>query len=105
MGLGIMGTMEMARNAMRTARTGAEVSGNNLANASNPTYARQRIKIAHYHYSHRKRSTRIRCRSSTLGASTRQGFRSSLISESVTQYFRSKQLYLRRAKPDWADSR
>ena len=45
MGLGIMGTMEMARNAMRTARAGAEVSGNNLANASNPTYARQRIKV------------------------------------------------------------
>ena len=44
-GLGIMGTMEMARNAMRTARAGAEVSGNNLANASNPAYARQRIKI------------------------------------------------------------
>jgi len=45
MGLGIMGTMEMARNAMRVARSGAEVSGNNLANASNPIYARQRIKI------------------------------------------------------------
>ena len=44
-GLGIMGTMEMARNAMRVARSGAEVSGNNLANASNPIYARQRIKI------------------------------------------------------------
>jgi flagellar hook-associated protein 1 FlgK len=37
--------MEMARNAMRVARSGAEVSGNNLANASNPIYARQRIKI------------------------------------------------------------
>ena len=45
MGLGIMGTMEMARNSMRVARAGAEVSGNNLANASNPIYARQRIKI------------------------------------------------------------
>ena len=45
MGLGIMGTMEMARNAMRVARSGAEVAGNNLANASNPIYARQRIKI------------------------------------------------------------
>ena len=44
-GLGIMGTMEMARNSMRVARSGAEVSGNNLANASNPIYARQRIKI------------------------------------------------------------
>ena len=46
MGLGIMGTMEMARNAMRTARAGAEVSGNNLANAANPAYARQRIKLS-----------------------------------------------------------
>ena len=44
-GLGIMGTMEMARNSMRVARSGAEVSGNNLANASNPIYSRQRIKI------------------------------------------------------------
>ena len=36
----------MARNAMQTARQGAEISGNNLANASNPIYARQRVKIA-----------------------------------------------------------
>ncbi len=35
----------MARNAMQTARQGAEISGNNLANASNPIYARQRVKI------------------------------------------------------------
>jgi flagellar hook-associated protein 1 FlgK len=41
-----MGTMEMARNAMQTARQGAEVAGHNLANASNPTYARQRVKIS-----------------------------------------------------------
>ena len=41
-----MGTMEMARNAMQTARQGAEVAGHNLANASNPIYARQRVKIA-----------------------------------------------------------
>ena len=45
-GLGIMGTMEMARNAMQTARQGAEIAGHNLANAANPIYARQRIKIA-----------------------------------------------------------
>jgi len=38
--------MEMARNAMQTARQGAEIAGNNLANASNPIYARQRVKIA-----------------------------------------------------------
>jgi flagellar hook-associated protein 1 FlgK len=37
--------MEMARNAMQTARQGAEIAGNNLANASNPIYARQRVKI------------------------------------------------------------
>ena len=36
----------MARNAMQTARQGAEIAGNNLANASNPIYARQRVKIA-----------------------------------------------------------
>ena len=41
-----MGTMEMARNAMQTARQGAEIAGHNLANASNPTYARQRVKIS-----------------------------------------------------------
>jgi flagellar hook-associated protein FlgK len=31
---------------MQTARQGAEVAGHNLANASNPIYARQRVKIA-----------------------------------------------------------
>ena len=36
----------MARNAMQTARQGAEIAGHNLANASNPIYARQRVKIA-----------------------------------------------------------
>ena len=36
----------MARNAMQTARQGAESAGHNLANASNPIYARQRVKIA-----------------------------------------------------------
>ena len=46
MGLGLLGTMEMARNAMQTARQGAEIAGHNLANASNPIYARQRVKIA-----------------------------------------------------------
>jgi len=38
--------MEMARNAMQTARQGAEIAGHNLANASNPIYARQRVKIS-----------------------------------------------------------
>ena len=44
-GIGLLGTMEMARNAMQTARQGAEVTGHNLANASNPAYSRQRVKI------------------------------------------------------------
>ena len=35
----------MARNAMQTARQGAEIAGHNLANASAPNYARQRVKI------------------------------------------------------------
>ena len=58
-GLGIMGTMEMARNSMRVARSGAEVSGNNLANASNPIYARQRIKIQPAVTSNRKWTSRL----------------------------------------------
>ena len=37
--------MEMARNAMQTARQGTEVAGHNIANASNETYARQRLKV------------------------------------------------------------
>jgi len=95
-----MGTMEMARNAMRTARSGAEVSGNNLANASNPAYARQRVKIA-----------------SAVAIPTEKGPQGSgseiarleqvrdkvldkaLVSEkSVTKYFEAKELYLQRAE-------
>ena len=38
--------MEMARNSMGVARMAAEVTGHNLANAANPNYARQRIKVA-----------------------------------------------------------
>ena len=37
--------MEMARNSMGVARMSAEVTGHNLANAANPGYARQRVKI------------------------------------------------------------
>ena len=100
MGLGIMGTMEMARNAMRTARAGAEVSGNNLANASNPTYARQRIKA--------NSAITIPTEKGPQGSGAEVArleqvrdkvLDKSLISEkSVTQYFQSKQLYLRRAE-------
>lgn len=46
MSIGLIGTMEMARNAMQTARQGAEVAGHNIANASNEAYARQRLKVA-----------------------------------------------------------
>ena len=45
MGLGLFGTMEMARNSLAASRTAAEVTGHNLANASNPAYSRQRIKV------------------------------------------------------------
>ena len=45
MGIGLFGTMEMARNSLAAARTSAEVTGHNLANAANPAYARQRIKV------------------------------------------------------------
>ncbi|MDP7010422.1 MAG: flagellar hook-associated protein FlgK [Verrucomicrobiota bacterium] len=45
MGIGLFGTMEMARNSLAASRTSAEVTGHNLANAANPAYARQRIKV------------------------------------------------------------
>lgn len=48
-GLGLFGTMEMARNSLNTQRTAAEVIGHNLANASNPHFARQRVKIESAH--------------------------------------------------------
>ena len=100
MGLGIMGTMEMARNAMRTARAGAEVSGNNLANASNPIYARKRIKV--------NSAITIPTEKGPQGSGAEVArleqvrdkvLDKSLISEkSVTQYFQANQLYLRRAE-------
>jgi flagellar hook-associated protein 1 FlgK len=92
--------MEMARNAMQTARQGAEIAGHNLANAANPTYARQRVKI-----------------SSSVSIPTAQGPQGSgsevarleqirdyaldkaLVSEkSVTQYLEAKQRLLQRAE-------
>ncbi|MBL67933.1 MAG: flagellar hook-associated protein FlgK [Verrucomicrobiales bacterium] len=45
-GIGLFGTMEMARNSLAVSRTAAEVTGHNLANASDPSYARQRIRTA-----------------------------------------------------------
>ena len=99
-GLGIMGTMEMARNAMRVARAGAEVSGNNLANASNPAYARQRVKITS--------AVTIPGENGPQGSGAEVGrleqvrdkvLDKSLVSEkSVTKYFEAKELYLRRAE-------
>ncbi len=100
MGLGIMGTMEMARNAMRVARSGAEVSGNNLANASNPIYARQRIKIDSAVTIPTEKGpqgsgaavARIeQIRDSVLDASI-------VYENSITGYHEGKQLYLRRAE-------
>ena len=44
-GLGLFGTLEMARNSLASSRTAAEVTGHNLANASNPAYARQRVRL------------------------------------------------------------
>ena len=100
MGIGLLGTMEMARNAMQTARQGAEIAGHNLANAANPTYARQRVKI-----------------SASVAIPTEQGPQGSgsevarleqirdyaldkaLVSEkSVTQYLETKQRHLQRAE-------
>lgn len=44
-GLGLFGAIEMARNSLATSRNATEVTGHNLANSSNPAYARQRVKI------------------------------------------------------------
>ena len=99
-GLGILGTMEMARNAMQTARQGAEISGHNLANASNPIYARQRIKIA--------ASVAIPTDKGPQGSGSEvarleqirdYAIDKALVAEkSVTQYLEAKQRQLRRAE-------
>ncbi len=106
MGLGIMGTMEMARNAMRTARAGAEVSGNNLANAANPAYARQRIKLSS--------SVTIPTEKGPQGSGAEVArleqvrdrvLDKSIISEkSITQYLDAKQNYLRRAEANLGET-
>ena len=99
-GLGIMGTMEMARNAMRVARSGAEVSGNNLANASNPLYARQRIKIGSaVTIPTEKGPQGSGAEVSRLEQVRDKVLDKSIVSEkSVTKYFEAKELYLRRAE-------
>lgn len=43
--LGLFGTMEMARSSLQVAQQGVQLAGHNLANASNPAYARQRLHI------------------------------------------------------------
>jgi len=100
MGLGIIGTMEMARNAMRTARAGAEVSGNNLANAANPAYARQRVKL--------NSSVTIPTDKGPQGSGAEVArleqmrdkvLDKTIISEkSITEYLSAKQSFLRRAE-------
>ena len=99
-GLGIMGTMEMARNAMQTARQGAEIAGHNLANAANPIYARQRIKIAS--------SVAIPTDKGPQGSGSEvarleqirdYAIDKALVSEkSITKYLEAKQRHLRRAE-------
>lgn len=45
MSLGLLGTLEMSKRALDTARQGIELTGHNLSNVSNPAYARQRLRI------------------------------------------------------------
>ena len=46
MSLGLIGTMELAKRAIDTNMQGIELTGHNLANVSNPVYARQRLQLA-----------------------------------------------------------
>ena len=95
-----MGSMEMAKNAMQTARQGAEIAGHNLANASNPIYARQRVKISS--------AVAIPTDKGTQGTGSEVArleqirdytIDKALVSEkSVTKYLEAKQLQLRRAE-------
>ncbi len=43
--LGLFGTLNLATRSLATQRGGTEVAGHNLANVSNPAYARQRMRI------------------------------------------------------------
>lgn len=43
--LGLFGTLNLANRSLQTQRQGTEVAGHNLANVSNPAYARQRVSI------------------------------------------------------------
>lgn len=44
--LGLFGVLNMGARSMGVQRAGVEVAGQNLANVSNPAYARQRVSIA-----------------------------------------------------------
>ena len=43
--LGLFGTLNLGTRSLQTQQQGVEVAGQNLANASNPAYARQRLAI------------------------------------------------------------
>lgn len=43
--LGLFGTLTLGSRSLATQRQGVEVAGQNLANASNPAYSRQRVSI------------------------------------------------------------
>ena len=43
--LGLFGTLNLATRSLATQQAGTEVAGHNLANVSNPAYARQRMRI------------------------------------------------------------
>ena len=43
--LGLFGTLYLGQRSLQVYRQGVEISGHNLANVSNPAYARQRIQI------------------------------------------------------------
>jgi flagellar hook-associated protein 1 FlgK len=43
--IGLLGTLNMARQSLENAQQGVQLAGHNLANASNPAFARQRIRV------------------------------------------------------------
>ncbi len=43
--IGLLGTLEMARQSLGNAQQGVQLAGHNLANAANPAYARQRLRL------------------------------------------------------------
>src|ERR1700690_2100261 len=43
--LGLFGTLNLATRALEAQQAGVAVAGQNLANANNPAYARQRVQL------------------------------------------------------------